>query len=374
MGSFSKIGLKKNIIEVLSRMQFYETTEVQEKIIPLALQKKDIVFTSMTGSGKTLAYSIGFLSRINTKVGLQMLVMVPTRELCSQVAKELERICEPLNINVGKIYGGHNMSMDKKTLMKKNHIMVATPGRFIVYVNEKKIKVGEVKLLVFDESDQMFDNGFYEDCAYLISRVSKESQIILSSATISEKVEEFIEKEIVDYKLLKIGNQIPKNIKQEKILCPIPEKNKLLLRFLSNKKFERVLIFVNKKSRTELISKLLNNNEIKTSPISSDLEQKEREESLKLFKQGKIKVLVATDVAARGLQIQGVDMVINYDAPNRAEFYVHRIGRPGRRDKPGYSLTMICPEDDDRFHNIEFIYDIKVALIDDEFNNIEEEN
>jgi ATP-dependent RNA helicase DeaD len=358
--TFHNLGLKKEIISALSRMQFSEPSEVQEKIIPLAVQKKNIVFTAMTGSGKTLAYSVGFLSKINTKLGIQMLVLVPTRELCFQVSKELSRICEPLGINVGKIYGGRDMSMDRRTLKTKNQIMVATPGRLIVYVNEKSIKVGDVKLIVFDESDQMFDNGFYDDCAYLRSRISKDSQIILSSATMTEKVEEFIETEIVDYELLKIGLEIPKGIEQKKVNCEIPDKNEFLLKFLNEKYFERALIFCNRKSRTDSISKFLNENGMRSMPINSDLEQKERETNLKLFRQAKIKVLVATDVAARGLHIDDVDIVINYDVPTRPEFYVHRIGRTGRLGESGYSLTIVCKEDEERFKDIEFLYQLDI--------------
>jgi superfamily II DNA/RNA helicase len=369
MGDFKNLGLKKEIIEAVHRIQIRETTDVQDKIIPLSLQKKNIVFTSMTGSGKTLAFSIGFLGRINKKLDTQMLVIVPTRELCIQVANEIERLCKPLNLSVVKIFGGRDMDIDKNMLMKKKHIIVATPGRLIVYINEKKIKLGEVKLLVFDESDQMFDNGFYDDCAYIRSRVAMHSQIILSSATISDRVEEFIKNEIDDYELLKIGLNIPKNIVQERIDCKISAKNKLLLKILSQKKFDRVLIFTNKKPRTYSISDFLIKNKYNSKPINSDFEQSERENHLKLFKDGSVKILVATDVAARGLHIDNVDIVINYDVPNRAEFYVHRIGRTGRLDKEGYALTMVCPEDDDRFHHIEFDYNIKVDYLELNNNN-----
>ncbi|MDP2750509.1 MAG: DEAD/DEAH box helicase, partial [Nanoarchaeota archaeon] len=217
MGSFTELGLKKEILEVLARLNFKDTLDVQEKVIPLALKGKNVVFTSRTGSGKTLAYLLGFLSKINRKAGLQMIVMVPTRELCIQVGKEMKRVCEPLNINVGMLYGGRDFFGDNRTTTKKNQIMVGTPGRLIQHVNEKNIRVGDVKYLVYDESDRMFDNGFYDDCDYLRERVCKNAQIILASATITEKVESFIETVIVDYEFLKIGDLIPKNIVQEKL-------------------------------------------------------------------------------------------------------------------------------------------------------------
>jgi ATP-dependent RNA helicase DeaD len=364
MGNFDKLGLKKEIINALTRLKFKEALEVQDKIIPLAIQSKNIVFTSRTGSGKTLAYLLGYLGKINKKIGVQMVVLVPTRELCIQVGKEMKKVCDFLNINVGMLYGGREIAGDKKTTSKKNQIIVGTPGRFIQHINNKTVKVGEVKYLVYDESDQMLDDGFYDECSYMIKRVSKNVQIILSSATLTSKVKDFINNEIRNFELLNIGSQIPKNIVQEKIYCKISEKDSLLLKFFTEKKFKRVLIFCNTKARTYSISEYLTQNKFKAREINGGLKQDERDNNLNLFKQGKVNILVATDVAARGLHIENVDMIINYDIPRRHEFYVHRIGRTGRRDKEGYSLSIICPEDEERFKNLEFLYDLKTNLID----------
>jgi ATP-dependent RNA helicase DeaD len=327
------------------------------------LQGKNVVFTSRTGSGKTLAYLLGFLSRLNKKQGVQMVVLVPTRELCIQVGKEMKRVCDLLGINVGMLYGGRDVQGDYRTLTKKNQILVGTPGRILMHVNDKRIKVGEVRYLVFDESDQMFDHGFYDDCAYMKQRVSDDAQMILSSATMTKKVNTFIEKEIVDFELLKIGDLIPKNIVQEKIQCEQSEKNDVLLGIFSKKKFRRAMVFCNTKQKSYDISQFLQDNKFSSRSLSSDLDQKERLNHLNLFKEGKIRILVTTDIAARGIHIEDVDMIINYDVPTRDEFYVHRIGRTGRKDKKGYSLTLICPEDVDRFYNIEFEYELKVTEI-----------
>lgn len=364
MGDFTKLGLKKEILDVLSRLKLNKSFEVQDKIVPLAIKGKNIVFTSRTGSGKTLAYLLGFLGKINKKQGTQMIVLVPTRELCIQVGKEIIRVCELLGINVGMLYGGRDIPGDYRTLNKKNQILVGTPGRLLMHVNEKKIKAGEVKYLVYDESDQMLDQGFYDDCAYMKQRVSKNAQIILSSATMTDKVKTFIENEIVDYELLRIGELIPKNIVQEKLYCEKLEKNKILLNLFSKKKFQRAMIFCNTKLKSYNIAEFLQKNNFKAKSLNSDLEQPERLNHLNLFKDGKIRILVATDVAARGLHIENVDLIVNYDVPTRQEFYVHRIGRTGRFDKKGYSLTFICPEDVDRFYNIEFEYELKVKEID----------
>ncbi|MFH1276498.1 MAG: DEAD/DEAH box helicase [Candidatus Woesearchaeota archaeon] len=364
MGTFAKLGLKKEILEILTRLKFKESLDVQDQIIPLAIKGKNIVFTSMTGSGKTLAYSLGYLGKINKKQEIQMLIIVPTRDLCIQVGKELQNICEPLNITVSTLYGGRDLAGDSRTTSKKNQILVGTPGRLIQHINEKNIRVGEVKLIVFDESDQMFDNGFLDMCSYIKRRVSKDTQIILASATITDKVHEFIEHEIVDYELLQIGIKIPKNIIQEKILCKIEDKNELLLRFFSKKQFKRVMIFCNTKVKSYLISECLEKNKLKSKYINSDLEQNERQNRLNLFKDGKFNILVATDVAARGLHIENVDLIINYDAPTRAEFYIHRIGRTGRTNKKGYALSIICPEDEERFAKLEEDFQLDVKMIE----------
>jgi len=220
MSEFNKLGLKKTILEVLDRLNFKEPLEVQKQIIPLILQKKNVVFTSRTGSGKTLAYTIPFLQKIKPRQGLQFLITVPTRELCIQVGKEVTRLAEPLDLKVGILYGGRDLAGDNKTTQRKNQIIIGTPGRLVQHINEKNIRVGDVQQIVFDESDQMFDNGFYDDCAYLMKRSSNDLQIVLASATITDKVEDFIRYEGIDknsisYELWKAKkkevNQMEKN-------------------------------------------------------------------------------------------------------------------------------------------------------------------
>jgi ATP-dependent RNA helicase DeaD len=362
MVEFAKLGLKKDILEVLELQGFKETMDVQEQIIPLALKGKNIVFTSKTGSGKTLAYTIGYLSKLNKKLGVQMIVLVPTRELGIQVGTEIEKLCTPLGLKVGILYGGRDISGDYRTIDKKNQVIVATPGRLIDHINAKNLKVGETKLLVFDESDQMFDNGFEDHCAYIKSRVSADAQIILASATINKKVHDFIEEEINDYELLEIGSQIPANISQEKIYCSRQEKNELLDKILKEKDFKRAMVFCNTKIKTSHIAEFLESKKHSAKSISSYLDQKTREQRLQMFRKNKLKILVATDVAARGLHIEKVDLVINYDVP-RAEYYIHRIGRTGRVEKKGCAVSLIEPADKDKFSTIEEKYSLEVKEI-----------
>jgi ATP-dependent RNA helicase DeaD len=353
------LGLKQNIMSALKKLKYQSFFEVQEKVIPLILKGKNVVFTSRTGSGKTLAYSLGYLGKINPKLGLQMLIIVPTRELAIQVTKELEQIGSQMDLNVGTIYGGREISGDYRTTKRKNQIIVATPGRLIQHINTKEVKVGEVKLLVFDESDQMFDNGFTKECHYIATRVSKDAQIALASATMSDKVKTFVDDVIFDYELLEIGYQIPQNIVQERYDVEIVDKNLFLLDFLKEEKAKKILIFCNKKLRSEEIADLLELHGYNAKWLNNNLTQEERINRLNNFKNNQLRILVASDIAARGLDIKNVDLVINYDVPPRKEYYVHRIGRSGRKDKKGRAVTFVCSEDQERFNNIITEFDLK---------------
>lgn len=364
MKDFSQLGLKKEIVNVLSSLNFKEPLEVQEKIIPKIVQGNNVAFTSMTGSGKTLAFSVPYLSKINTKLNLQMMIILPTRELCIQVGKELEKLCKPLAINVGVIYGGRDIKGDYRTTAKKNHIMVGTPGRLIKHINEKNIRVGEVKYIVFDECDQMFAEGFEENCIYLRKRISNNSQIVLASATLTPKVREFINNQIPNNELVSIGKIVPENLFKEKIYCEKNEKNAIVLDILNKRKPKRTLIFCNTRLKSYNISKYLDDNGYNAKPLSSDFDQKERLQYYNGFKSGKINVLVTTDVAARGLDVKDLDCVINYDVSKRPEFYIHRIGRTGRNKKKGYAISLVCPEDEERIKKIENIFDIEIKQVE----------
>ena len=361
MVTFAKLGLSKNVIAALASQGITDALEVQEKIVPLVMQGKDVCFTAPTGSGKTLAYSLGFLRKLNKKMLIQLLILTPTRELCVQVGKELEKICDPLGINVGMLYGGRHVGGDYRTIGKKVHVLVGTPGRIIQHVNEKNIKVGDVKLIVFDESDQMFESGFYDDCSYVLSRVSTTAQVVLASATLTRQVKDFIDQKMGEHVFLTIGEQIPSTIKQEKIFCTMNDKKKLVHKLFNKTKFGQTMIFCNTKAKSEAVADSLCDANIRAKMINSNLDQKERENRLRLFRDKKIQVLVATDVASRGLHIEGVKSVINFDVPKREEFYVHRIGRTGRQGAKGYALTFVCDEDKERFEKIEkkFSLDIK---------------
>ena len=362
--SFDKLNLKKEVLESLIINKFTEPTQVQRELIPRIVSGNNVVFTSRTGSGKTLAYTLGVISKLNKKLGLQMIVLVPTRELAIQVGKEITKIVNHLGLSVATLYGGRSVEGDYRTISKKNQILVGTPGRVIQHINIKSIKVGEVKHLVLDESDQMFDEGFMKDCAYIATRVSKDVQIILSSATITQKVKSFIEEEIVSYDQLFIGEQIPSTIKQETIfVLDKKQKEQTLIKylkdFLKESSRKKILVFANTKMKVGELAKTLEEKKIRAQAIHSGVLQKERVNRLNLFKQGRLSVLVTTDVSARGIHIDDVDLVINFDVPTRLEFFVHRIGRTGRVGAQGAALTLVQPEDDERYKEIKEEFSLK---------------
>jgi superfamily II DNA/RNA helicase len=365
--NFSNLGLKKDVLSALTALDYTIPTEVQKEIIPLILSKQNVVFTAQTGSGKTVGFSTGLFSRINLKQNIQVLIVVPTRELCLQVGTELKRFGDILGFNVGMLYGGHDLVIDRKTISRRLHILVATPGRLIQHINFKTIKLGEVSALIFDESDQMFDAGFYKDCIYIKSRVSLTAQIILSSATITSKVEQFLKKEVSKFKFIEVGVLIPPSIVQDALFCTIPEKKDLLPKFFLGEDFSRAIVFVNTKVKVNSVYDTLVNNNLSASMLSSDFDQKDREKCIRDFKTGKFSVLVCTDVASRGLDIDDVDIIVNYDVPPRSEFYVHRIGRSGRTGKKGYALTLVCPEDEEDFAIIQKEFKLNVGKVNHNF-------
>ncbi len=361
MTTFADLKLKKELVSILNGMNFKVPSEVQKQVIPLTMSGDHVVFTSRTGSGKTLAYTLGFLSKLNKKLGVQMMVVVPTRELAIQVGKELTKICEVMSINVGVLFGGREIRSDYKTLNKKNQIMVGTPGRLIDHINARTLRLGELKHLIYDESDQMFDNGFYSDCSYIKKRVGVNTQIIMASATITDQVEKFLKYKIKEFHFLQIGDLVPKSIIQEVHRVQIPDKLEYLKKILESHTYRRALIFVNTKTRTYEVPNFLTEKGLKVKALNGDFKQQERQDVLNIFKQGKIKTLITTDVAARGIHIKDVDMVINYDVPTKSEYYVHRIGRTGRNDKKGFSITFLCKEDEERFKLLKEEFELDVV-------------
>ncbi|MAG60904.1 hypothetical protein CL619_03910 [archaeon] len=377
--TFSQLGFKQDVVAALKKIKITYATDVQAIIVPKIQTNQNIVFTSQTGSGKTLCFLLGYLPKINPKNALQMLIITPTKELAQQVGKEIKQVTDQLDLKVGVLFGGRDFKGDMKTVRTKNQIIVATPGRLIDHINKKTLRIGDVKCIVYDESDQMFDNGFASDCAYIRRRSAKDAQMVLSSATMTEKVELFAENRMGDYEYVVVGDKIPKNIVQEKVYCQMGDKQRLLIKCLKRlqiqKKKKQIIIFTNTKEKCFLIHENLEKHKFHATELHGDFKQQERKNHLNGFTSGRVPILITTNVAARGLHIPKVDAIINYDVSERPEFYVHRIGRTGRIMKSGkigrgYAITFICDEDVERFERIEDLHGAKVVEVDAEFEKV----
>lgn len=341
---FISLGLNKEITDILSDLQLTQPTEVQQNAIPALLQNRDIICRSETGSGKTFAFMLPIIQNINCHdEDIKALVVCPTRELAIQVADETKKIASPLGIKVCAVFGGSNIDRQIKSLKKNPHIVVGTTGRIMDLINKKSIKLERIKYLVLDEADEMLDMGFRPDIEKIISHTNKERVTLLFSATMPKEVKELAEKYQKESITIEIGseNKALDNIEQKYIFVDKHTKKDALKELFFSDVFGKTIVFVNTKKFAEDVAHFLNKNTILCKAIHSDLRQNERKRVLDMFRLGKIDVLVATDVASRGIDIKNVKWVVNFDLPHELEFYVHRIGRTARAGEKGSVINII---------------------------------
>jgi ATP-independent RNA helicase DbpA len=349
------------MIENLSSLGFKEATDVQTKTIPLLLKKKDIIAKAKTGSGKTLAFGIGVINNLNKNLfDIQTMILAPTRELANQIAKTIKSIVRyKKNIKVLTLCGGVPYKPQVHSLSHKAHIIIGTAGRILKHLQEKNFSCKNINTLVLDEADRMLDMGFNEDINKIINYLPKERHTMLFSATFGEDIEQLSNKILTNPATVEV--QSKQNI-IENIFYEVPKNKKdFIIPKLWNKKDKKIIIFCNTKiDCNELADRLEENDELELLVLHSDLEQKEREETLILFTNGSYPILICTDLASRGLDIDDVDLVINYDLPNSEEVYVHRIGRTARAGKSGKCVNLI--DDYESFQRLEEYMDTKYEL------------
>lgn len=341
---FNKLGLNEKIVEVLKTNGFVYPTEIQQKTIPLILQNKDIVGRSQTGSGKTFAFGLPLVQRVDiTSENLQSLVVCPTRELTMQVADEIKKIATELDVKVCAVFGGSNIDRQIKSLKNNPQILVGTPGRLIDLLNRKKLNLSNLKTLVLDEADEMLDMGFRPDIEKIIAKTNQDRQTILFSATIPQEIKEIVQNYQKNSIVVELGaeNKAIDKIEQSYIFVDQKNKKELLKELFYTDVFGKTILFVNTKRYAEDLEGFLNKNNIESKAIHGDLKQSERKRVLQGFKDEKFDVLIATDVAARGLDIKQVEWVVNYDLPQQLEYYVHRIGRTARAGAKGKVVDII---------------------------------
>ncbi|GLB60980.1 DEAD-box ATP-dependent RNA helicase CshA [Cytobacillus sp. NCCP-133] len=356
MTKFQDLGISPATMKSLKRMGFEEATPIQVQTIPLSLENKDLIGQAQTGTGKTAAFGIPMIDKIdNTKDFIQGIVIAPTRELAIQVSEELYKIGYGKRTKVLSIYGGQDINRQIRALKNKPHIIVGTPGRILDHINRKTLQLDNVHTAILDEADEMLNMGFIDDIEAILAQIPEERQTLLFSATMPAPIRRMAERFMKDPQIVRVKAKEMTVSSIEQYYVEVHEKNKfdVLTRLLDIQSPELAIVFGRTKRRVDELAEALNLRGYMAEGIHGDLSQAKRISVLRKFKEGSIDVLVATDVAARGLDISGVTHVYNFDIPQDPESYVHRIGRTGRAGKTGVAMTFINPREKSYLHVVE---------------------
>jgi Superfamily II DNA and RNA helicases len=344
MTSFKELNIDPIIIKALNNMGFEEPTPIQAITIPTAIMGRDIIGRAQTGTGKTAAYGIPLAARCDLDLEqFQGLVIVPTRELAMQVAEELNKIGSQKKVRSLPIYGGQEIDRQIRALKNRPHIIVGTPGRLMDHLRRRTIRLNQIKMLVLDEADEMLNMGFKEDIEEILKQAPEERQNLLFSATMPAHIQDLAREFMRNPEMVHIDPRAVTVVNTEQQYIEVPEQQKLdiLCRLLDIQNPELAIVFGHTKRRVDEIAEALSKRGYSADGIHGDLTQSQRDMVMRKFKNGTIDVLVATDVAARGLDINGVTHIYNFDIPQDAEGYVHRIGRTGRAGEAGLAITFV---------------------------------
>ncbi|MGC9353994.1 MAG: DEAD/DEAH box helicase [Mariniphaga sp.] len=367
---FSELGVHDDILDAISYMGFVNTTPIQEQAIPEILAGNDLIACAQTGTGKTAAFVIPVLDVIleHPAGETTTLILVPTRELAMQIDQQVQGIAYGLGIHSIAIYGGSDgddWGQQKRALTQGADIVIATPGKLIAHLNLGYVKFDTIKYLILDEADRMLDIGFHEDILKIISFLPKERQTLMFSATMAPKIRTLASKILVKPKEINISMSKPaEGVLQAAYLCYDNQKIDLINHLIADKPdYNSILIFCSTKVKVNELARSLKKNNMSVEPISSDLEQTDREKVLQGFKARRTRILVATDVLSRGIDIKEINLIINFDVPHDAEDYVHRVGRTARADATGVALTLVNDKDMGKFHQIEQLIEREVIKL-----------
>lgn len=365
MKNFKDYKLSRELLETIEILNYKKPTKVQEKVIPIALEGKDIIVKSQTGSGKTAAFAIPISELIDWEENKpQALVITPTRELAMQVREDFFNIGRFKRLKVSAIYGRAPFYNQQRELKQKTHIVVGTPGRIIDHIDKETLDISQIKYLVIDEADEMFNMGFLEQIENIISNLPKNRMTMLFSATLPEDIEGLCNKYMKDpiYIEIEDENVTVDKIIQEKYMVDEADKINLLKDITIVENPDSCIIFANTREMVDEIFIELNRHEYTCDKIHGGMEQRDRTKVMEDFRQGYFRYLVATDVAARGIDIDNITHIINYDIPRESESYVHRIGRTGRVGKTGKAISIITPRDERSFLDIENYIEKTITL------------
>lgn len=367
--TFSDFNFEPELMEGLSAMNFSKPTPVQQLAIPVILSNKDIIACAQTGTGKTAAFVLPVMNKIiqRHKDSVMALIIVPTRELAIQIDEAIQGFSYFTPVSAIAIFGGKDgisFEQEKKALTQGANIIIATPGRLIAHLNMGYVKFDEIEFLVLDEADRMLDMGFSDDLNKIVSFLPKKRQTLMFSATMPSKIRELAKKILHEPEQINIAISKPAaGVMQAAYLTYNTQKIELLKGLLRGKDIASIVIFSGTKDKVKELERELSRAKFNVAAIHSDLEQDQRNEVMRNFKNRSIQILVATDILSRGIDIDSIGLVINYDVPRDAEDYIHRVGRTARAEQTGVALTFINPEDMRKFKSIE-------TLIGDEIKKL----
>lgn len=358
---FTELDLNDDVLDALDAMHFEECTPVQEKAIPVILEGRDLIAVAQTGTGKTAAYVLPVLDKLSDgnhpEDAINCIIMAPTRELAQQIDQQMEGFSYFVPVNSVAVYGGNDgilFEQQKKGLTLGADVVIATPGRLIAHLNLGYVDLSHVSYFILDEADRMLDMGFYEDIMQIVKYLPKERQTIMFSATMPTKIQQLAKNILNDPVEVKIAVSKPADkILQAAYVCYENQKLGIIRNLFAEQAPERVIIFASSKIKVKEVTKALKQMKLNVGEMHSDLEQAQREAVMHEFKAGRINILVATDIVSRGIDIDDIRLVINFDVPRDSEDYVHRIGRTARANNDGVGLTFIGEKDQNHFKAIE---------------------
>ena len=358
---FSELQLNANVLEALDAMRFDECTPIQEQAIPIILEGKDLIAVAQTGTGKTAAFLLPILNKLSEgghpEDAINCVIMSPTRELAQQIDQQMEGFSYFMPASSVAVYGGNDgilFEQQKKGLTLGADVVIATPGRLIAHLSLGYVDLSKVSYFILDEADRMLDMGFYEDIMQIVKYLPKERQTIMFSATMPAKIQQLAKTILNNPAEIKLAVSRPADkIIQAAYVCYENQKLGIIRSLFTDEVPERVIIFASSKIKVKEVTKALKMMKLNVGEMHSDLEQAQREAVMHEFKAGRINILVATDIVARGIDIDDIRLVINFDVPHDSEDYVHRIGRTARANNDGVALTFVSEKEQSNFKSIE---------------------
>ncbi len=368
---FSELNLDESVLQALDAMNFVECTPVQEHTIPVILEGRDLIGVAQTGTGKTAAYLLPVLNQLSKGIypadAINCIIMSPTRELAQQIDQQMEGFSYFMPASSVAVYGGNDgirFEQEKRGLTLGADVVIATPGRLISHLSLGYVDLSKVSFFILDEADRMLDMGFFDDIMQIVKFLPKERQTIMFSATMPAKIQQLANTILNNPVEVKLAVSKPaEKIIQTAYICYENQKLGIIQSLFENQAPERVIVFASSKLKVKEVTKAFKRLNLNVGEMHSDLEQSQRDQIMHEFKNGRINILVATDIVSRGIDIDDIRLVINYDVPHDSEDYVHRIGRTARANNDGCSITFVSEKEQTNFKNIEDFLDKDIYKI-----------